>query len=97
MSGDSKAGANFNQPSPQTVTKGELDALVAARPKPVVERHLTPGGELETSVRQAYNLKNEARISQIRDRLNNANERLNRDHGKAMVRGTAKSNFDRSR
>lgn len=97
MSADGKADTGFNRSSNQTVTKGEMDTLVGVRPKPVIEHHLTPGGDLETSVRQTLNVQKETRITQIQNRLTNASNRLNRDHSKAMVKGTAKADFDRSR
>lgn len=101
MSTDSKAGTAFNkstrQPSTHISTKEERDALIAARPKPKLEKHLTPGGITETSVRQKLNLQNEARIERIENRLKTAQSNMRFAHKKAQVRGKAKTDFDQSR
>ena len=78
-------------------TKTEHDHLVENRPTPELEVHLTPDGIEETIVKQQVNLKNERRIQQLQNSLNNAHDRLQNDHGIANMRGRAKQDFDHSR
>ena len=61
------------------VSKSERDARIAARAKPVIEQHLTPGGAVERTVRQKLDAENERRINFIE-------KRLERQKGKAQGR-----------
>ncbi|MCF6302498.1 MAG: hypothetical protein L3J13_04765 [Devosiaceae bacterium] len=90
-------GANFNRSGNPVVTKAEMDARINARPKPVAQRHLTPNGYTQTSIRKSHDVQNEARIAQIRILLTSASDRLNTARNKAIVRGTARGDFGRSR
>lgn len=97
MSAEKKAGLSFPQPNHATVTKAERDVLIAGRPKPVLEPHLTPGGVDEVVVKQVLETARENRINQIQARLDQAHDGLRQAHSKAMVRGRAKTDFDRER
>lgn len=97
MSNTGKTSQSFNQAKTQTVTKGERDALIAARPKPKVEQHHTPGGTIESTVKQTLNARNEARIDRIQNRLDTAQSNMRFAHKKALVRGRAKTGFERCR
>lgn len=66
------------------VSTQERDSLIASRPKPVLETHLTPGGNVERVVRQEIEADREVRIGFI-------NKRLMRQNGKA------REDFNRSR
>lgn len=91
------SGKNFNHSANTIATKSERDALIAARPKPKLEQHLTPGGTIETTVKQTLNARNEARIDRIENRLKTAQSNMRFAHKKAQVRGKAKTDFERSR
>lgn len=97
MSNKRNAGASFNRSGNPLVTKAEMDARISARPKPTVERHLTPNGYTQTTIHKSHDAQNEARIAQIRNRLTSASDRLKLARNKAVVRGTARGDFERSR
>ncbi|MBO6675886.1 MAG: hypothetical protein JJ908_12495 [Rhizobiales bacterium] len=94
---DKKASKSFGHASTPIATQARLDALKAARPKPTVERHLTPGGDLEIQSKQAVNRSLERDISQTASRLENARHRLNEGRAKTWAKGKAKARFERSR
>lgn len=62
------------------VSKAELEGRIAARTKPIVERHFTPSGTIEETVRRSLDAENERRIDFIQNRLarqkGNAKERF---------------------
>lgn len=97
MNNTTKTSQSFNQAKTPAVTKGERDALIAARPKPKVEQHHTPGGTIESTVKQTLNARNEARIDRIQNRLDTAQSNMRFAHKKALVRGSAKTDFERNR
>ena len=59
-------------------TKAERDHLIANRPKPDLEMHLTPDSALEASVKDKVNQAQENRIQKLTNSLNRAQERLHR-------------------
>jgi|GEM_PF-3434802 len=87
----------FNHSSVDIATKAERDHRVQGRAKPVVERHLTPGGWVETRSTRVRDAANENRINHLNLRLDNAKALLRNGHGKARIRGSAKQAFDRGR
>ncbi|WP_417681682.1 hypothetical protein [Roseibium sp.] len=94
---DTTKGSAPARPVRPIATKGERDALIAGRPKPVVEHHLTPGGQTEVTVKQRIEAARESRITEIQNAFSSAQKNLRQDRAKAMVRGRAKVDFDRSR
>lgn len=88
---------SFSQAATPITTKDRLDALKAARSKPAVERHLTPGGTVETETKRTVNSALEARIAAMTMRLDRARQNLKGGQTKAMVRGKAKAGFGRCR
>lgn len=94
---DAKASNGFGQAASPITTKERLDALKAARPKPAVERHLTPGGTVEAETKRTVNSALEARIAAMTTRLDRARQNLKDGRAEAMVRGKAKARFGRSR
>ncbi|MBU1210177.1 MAG: hypothetical protein KJ587_02765 [Alphaproteobacteria bacterium] len=78
-------------------TKAELEARIAARPKPRAELHLTPQGWEVAQVNGQINKDAERRIRALRQSLDQARHRLETGHGKALIRGKAKHAFDRGR
>lgn len=97
MSGHKDIARGFSQTANPIATKGERDTLIAGRPKPELEYHLRPGGVDAVTVRQVLEMDREDRINKIQNRLDSASRIRNRDRSKAMVRGKAKTDFERSR
>lgn len=64
----------------------ERDKLLEASETPKLERHLTPGGEIEVEVKRGVSEANRARIKQIEERLRNVRQEKN-----------ATRNFDKER
>ena len=90
-------GQGFAKSTSPVVTKAERDALIAARPKPKAEMHLTPGGAQETETKRTVNSMLEARIAAMTMRLERAREGMRAGHAKALNRANAKAGFERSR
>lgn len=84
-------------PSRPLTTAAELKARMAERVTPDVHPGLTPGGALETAVHTHVYTANEARIRELRERLDASRNGLNRSHAKARLTGHARTDFDRSR
>lgn len=89
--------ASFNQPSNPTVTKSEQDALIEARPKPIVTHDLTPGGTTQSYVHQQLNTANENRIQEIGNRLQHSSQGMNLNRAENFIHGKAKADFGHSR
>ena len=94
---DKQASKPFAHAATPITTKERLDALKAARPKPTPERHLTPGGTLETETKRSVNSALEARIAAMTMRLDRARQSLKDGRAKAMAKGKARAGFGRSR
>lgn len=88
---------NSAAPARPLTTSAELKARIAERKAPEVRPSLTPGGALETDVHTQVRAANEARIRELRERLEAARDGLNRNHAKARLTGHARADFDRSR
>ena len=84
-------------PSRPVTTSAELKARIAQRTAPEARPSLTPGGALETEVHTQVRAANEARIRELRERLEQSRASLNRNHIKARLTGRARTDFDRSR
>lgn len=87
----------FGQAATPITTKARLDALKEARPKPVVERHYTPAGTLETETKRKVNSALEARIAAMTRRLDHARQGFKDAQSKSLVKGKAQAGFGRSR
>ena len=87
----------FAQAATPISTRERLDALKAARPKPAIERHLTPGGTVEAETKRDVNSALEARIAAMTMRLDRARQSLKDGRAKAMAKGKARAGFGRSR
>jgi len=87
----------FGKAASGAATKAELEKRVASRPKPKIERHLTPKGPQIVKLRQTLDRANENRIIHLRERLDKAKAGFEKDRGKALMRGRAKEAFDRGR
>lgn len=87
----------FSRPHNSTVTKSERDALIAARPKPIIRHDLTPGGMVQASVHQRVDALRELRIREIANKLGKSSQRLNQNRAKTFINGKAKADFGRSR
>lgn len=94
---DANASKNFGQAASPITTKERLDALKAARPKPKLELHHTPGGTLETETNRGVNSALETRIAAMTMRLDRARQNLIDGRAKAIARGNAQAGFGRSR
>ncbi|MGD1888355.1 MAG: hypothetical protein ACFB01_14775 [Cohaesibacteraceae bacterium] len=94
---DKQAAKPFGQAATPITTKERLDALKAARPKPTPERHLTPGGTVETETKRSVNSVLEACIAAMTMRLDRARQNLKDGRSKALARGKATAGFGRSR
>lgn len=94
---DANASKGFGQAASPITTKERLDALKAARPKPKLELHHTPGGTLEIETKRSVNSTLEARITAMTMRLDQARQNLTDGSAKAMARGIAKAGFGRNR
>lgn len=90
-------GQGFTKSASPIVTKAERDALIAARPKPKAEMHLTPEGAQKAEVKRTVNTMLEARIAAMTLRLERARESMRQDRTKALNRAKAKAGFERSR
>lgn len=91
------ASKGFGQAATPITTKERLDALKEARRKPMVERHYTPGGMLETETKRTVNSALEARIAAATMRLDRARQGFKDAQTKSRVRGKAQAGFGRSR
>ena len=78
-------------------TRAELEQRLAARSKPVVERHLTIEGSQETEVRRQVDAFSENRIKTLQDRLERARQGLHQNRERVRAHGKAKASFERSR
>ena len=97
MSKDKGIRTQFSRTHSPIVTKTERDALIAARPKPIVLYDLTPSGMVQTSVRQNVEALREKRIREIANTLGKSSKRLKKNHTKAFIKGRAKVDFERCR
>ncbi len=88
---------DFSLAASGVATKAELDQRLAARPKPRAELHLTPNGWETTDVRRQIDHDAERRIRHLDERLKTARQTLEQGHGRALLRGRAKHDFDRGR
>lgn len=84
-------------PPPRIATKAELDRLTKNRPAPAPEKHLSPVGPDAYVVNEQIVSANEARIEELRDRLQRLRDGAARDFTFAQTQGRAKSDFERSR
>lgn len=87
----------FSRKAVDISTRAELDQREGQRAKPVLERHLRPGGISGAVTRQRVDAANESRVKHLHGRLDNAQARLKHGHGNAQVKGHAKRDFDRGR
>lgn len=97
MSKDSGIRTQFSRSHSPIATKTERDALIAARPKPIVRLDLTPSGMVQASVHQKVDDLREKRIREIGSKLGKSSERMNRNRAKAFIAGRAKAEFVRTR
>jgi len=97
MSAERESGPAQEATPPSIATAAERDSLMAGRPAPHLEPHLTPGGGTEFTVHQTVEVERETRIASIQERLDAAQNRLRNDHARAMVRGQARADFERER
>lgn len=82
---ESRARSNEKtQPKPDIATAAEVKKLQGERQKPTPAPQLKPSGVQARAVDQRINQQREARINQVQNRLNNAQDRFER-------------NFDRKR
>lgn len=72
------AMARHNRIHRSPVSSAELEARTDARAKPVLETHLSPGGDIEHVVRQRLDADNEQRIGFIQKRLARMEDRAKR-------------------
>lgn len=93
---DASTSKSFGQAATPITTKERLDALKAARPKPSVERHLTPGGTVEAETKRTVNSALEARIAAMTMRLDRARQNLKDGRAKALGRGKVRAGFGRT-
>jgi len=97
MSKNNGIRTQFSRSHSPIATKTERDALIAARPKPIVRHDLTPNGMAQTSVHQKVDALREKRIREIENKLGKSSERLNQSRTKTFINGKAKADFERSR
>lgn len=96
MSKDNGIRTQFSRSHSPIATKTERDALIAARPKPIVRLDLTPGGTTHATVHKSLNTLHENRIREIADKLGKSSERLNQDRVKVFNQGKINADFGRS-
>jgi len=97
MSAERESGPALEHSGPSIATAAERDSLIAGRPEPQLQPHLTPGGGTEFTVHQTVEVERETRIASIQERLDAAQNRMRNDHARAMVRGQARADFERER
>ncbi|MBL4647299.1 MAG: hypothetical protein JKY99_12685 [Rhizobiales bacterium] len=97
MSKKSGMHTQFSRAHSPIVTKTERDALIAARPKPIVQHNLRPNGMVQASVHQRVDALRKKRIREIANKLGKSSERLNQNRAKTFISGKAKADFGRSR
>lgn len=84
-------------PKSDVKTRAELLARLRQRKPPRAEQHLKPRGATRQPADAAARQENEERIAKIRDRLNNAKQRLESNYAIRHLHGRAKADFGRSR
>lgn len=89
-------GGACGPPRPPS-TRAELDARLAARPKPQLQRDHTPGGSDETESHRRVREEGERRIVELRERLEAARSRLDQAYAFRSLEGRAKADFGRER
>lgn len=80
------------------VTRRELDRIhKRLQEPPVVERHLTPGGAMEQAIKHIQREDDAIRARFIDRSLKRVAGRAGNNFARALVRGRAKRDFERSR
>jgi len=87
----------FERSTGGVVSKVEREQQLAARPVPKAELHLTPPGWDTAHIQRHLAQEADRRIKHIDERLKLARENFQKSHGKALLRGRAKQDFDRER
>lgn len=87
---------SFARTAPGISTRSELEARIAARATPTVEKHLTPGGWTSTLVRRQLDAANETRIKELNRTFGTAKAKLRDGYTKAQARGRASRDFGRA-
>lgn len=87
----------FERAASGVVTKAERDNLIAARPRPRVELHLTPNGHEVVRLHNDLRIEHEERLRHLEERLKQARQTFKKGHRLALLRGRARHDFDRGR
>ena len=85
------------KPALSRTMQDRINRLKASRPVPVSERHLTPGGSLETDVKRSLANLRERQIRELSTRRINTKAMVEKGFSKAKRNGIAKRDFGRSR
>ncbi len=76
--GSNETSKSFDQAkSVRSSSEYEKNKLLEQSETPRLERHLTPGGEVEQEVHRGVSEANRARIEQIEERLRNVRQEKN--------------------